>query len=346
MNDIQRLFCCCGCLRLKQNNQIAHHNFDDPTTFYIYLGIDSLNISTSTSLIIADFGSSYGKYSIQTMKIIIEYLKKTKKFLGIPLIIHNDIITNNWTKFFQVLIDDNSYYGLATGRSFYEQCLPTNSLSIGYSSASLHYLSKKPCNIHNHCYFQFANDNERKLFQHQSKLDFNLFIEHRSHELISGGILILNIPSINEKGEMGFNHYFDLIYKCVQLISRLTTNELLDFTIPFYLRSLSECIDMELFHRCSLKLIKVELVCLKSLIFHQYRNHEITHAHLAKSVTMLMQSGTELALKQSLQINGRSNQEIDEIIMQFWHLYEQTINNEVFENDINTYATYLILKKE
>ncbi|CAF1238454.1 unnamed protein product [Adineta steineri] len=126
----------------------------------------------------------------------------------------------------------------------------------------------------------------------------------------------------------------------------ISINELVDFTIPFYLRSLSECIDMELFHRCSLKLIKVELVCLKSLIFHQYRNHEITHAHLAKSLTMLMQSGTELALKQSLQINGRSNQEIDEIIMQFWHLYEQTINNEVFENDINTYATYLILKKE
>ena len=37
----------------------------------------------------------------------------------------------------------------------------------------------------------------------QSKFDFDLFIEHRSRELMSGGVLILNIPSINENEEMG-----------------------------------------------------------------------------------------------------------------------------------------------
>lgn len=338
---MQNLFCCC--LRQKQ---VAHLAIDDPSIFFIYSGIDSLKISSSTSLIIADFGSSHGRHSIQTMKIIIEYLKKINKFRGIPFIVHNDIPTNDWTKFFQILNNDNSYQGLAAGRSFYEQCLPTNSLSIGFSSASLHYLSKKPCNIMNHCYYHFANETERKSFKNQSKLDFNLFIEHRSRELRSGGILILNIPSTNEKEDMGFNHYFDLIYKCAQLLLILTSQELVDFTLPFYLRSLSECIDLELFHQCSLKLIKVEFICLKSLIFNQYRNREITRNQLAKSLTMLMRPGTELALKQSLQINGRLNQEIDTISKQFWSLYEEKINDELYENDMNTYATYLILKKK
>jgi hypothetical protein len=305
-----------------------------------------LTISSSTPLIIADFGSSHGRTSIETMKIIIEYLKKTNKFRGSPLIIHNDIPTNDWTRFFQLLIDDNSYQGFATGRSFYDQCLPTNSLSIGYSSASLHYLSRKPCNIIDHCYYHFANENEREQFQIQSKLDFNLFIEHRSHELRSGGILILNIPSTDEKGEMGFNYYFDLIYKCAQLIFLLTSKELVDFTLPFYLRSLSECIDLELFQRCSLKLIRAELICLKSLIFNQYRNREITRHQFAKSLTMLMRPGTELALKQALHINGRSNQDIDKISTQFWSLYEQKVKDEFYQNDLNTYATYLILKKK
>ena len=141
---------------------------------------------------------------------------------------------------------------------------------------------KKPCQIINHCYFHFANENERKLFQNQSKYDWNLFIEHRSREMISGGILILNIPSVNEKGDMAFNYYFDLIYKSAQLLSLLTAKELLDFNLPFYLRSLSECIDLELFNRCSLKIINMELVCLKSVLFNQYRNRQITRNDFAK----------------------------------------------------------------
>jgi hypothetical protein len=305
-----------------------------------------LNISNSTPLIIADFGSSSGRNSIRIMKLIIEYLEKTNKLRGLPLIIHNDLPTNDWTRFFQLLANDNSYQGLANGRSFYEQCLPNNSLSIGYSSASLHYLSKKPCNIQNHCYIHFANESERERFKHQSKCDFNLFIEHRSRELISGGILILNIPSINEHGEMGFNYYFDLIYKCLQILSLLTAKELSDFTLPFYLRSLLECTDLELFNRCSLKVIKAELVCSKATVFEQYQNGRITRHDFAKSLTMLMRPGTELALKQALQINGRSNEEIDKISTQFWSLYEEKVGDELYHGDVNTYATYLILKKK
>jgi hypothetical protein len=343
--NVSILFCCYS--RQKRKTKVVHPHPVDPTISYIYSGIDAFDISNSSSaLMIADFGSSHGKNSIQTIKLIIDYLRKSNKLRQSPIIIHNDLPTNNWTRFFQLLIADNSYQGLISGRSFYEQCLPSNCLSIAYSSASLHYLSKKPCNIMNHCYIHFANDTEREIFKKQSKIDFNLFIEHRSRELISGGILILNIPSVNEKGEMDFNSYFDLIYKCAHLLSLLTTQELVDFTLPFYLRSLSECIDLELFHRCSLKLIKVELTCLKSLIFDQYRNKQITLDHFANAVTMMMRSGTEIILKQALQINGRSNEEIDKISIQFWSLVEEKIKDEVYHNDINTYVTYLILKKK
>ncbi|CAF0979567.1 unnamed protein product [Rotaria sp. Silwood1] len=348
MNDVRRLFSLllCGCSRQKHKKQIAQITLDDPRRTFIYSGIDALNITNSTPLIIADFGSSHGQNSIQTMKIIIEYLSTTNKLRASPLIIHNDLPTNDWTRLFQLLINDNSYRGLANGCSFYEECLPRNCLSIGFSSASLHFLSKKPCNINNHCYVHFANENEREIFKYQSKIDFNLFIKYRSQELQSGGVLILNIPCVNENGEMGFNFYFDLIYKCAQSLTSLTSQELRDFTIPFYLRSLSECIDSELFNRCSLTLIKDELVCLKSLIFDQYRHGQIGLDYFAKSLTMLMRPGTDLAFQQALQTNRRSSQDIEYISTQLWSLFEEKVKTELYLDDINTYATYLILKKK
>ncbi|CAF4432202.1 unnamed protein product, partial [Rotaria sp. Silwood2] len=266
--------------------------------------------------------------------IYVQYLRKTNKLRRSPLIIHNDLPTNDWTRLFQLLADDNSYRGLANGCSFYEECLPQNCLSIAFSSASLHILSKKPCNINKHCYFHFANENEREIFKNQSKFDFNLFIKYRSQELQSGGILILNIPSINENGEMGFNFYFDLIYKCAQSLTILTSQELIDFTIPFYLRSLSECTDLELFNRYSLTLIKVELVCFKSFIVDQYRHGQIGLDHFAKSLTMLMRPGTDLAFKQALQTNRRSHQDIEHISIQFWSLFEEKIKDELYLDDI------------
>lgn len=278
------------------------------------------------------------------MKLILEYLRQTHKFRKTPLIIHNDLPTNNWTSFFEKLSLNTSYHSLVNVRSFYEQCFPNNSLSIGYSSASLHYLSRKPCNIINHCYIHYANEYELERFKQQAKIDFNLFIEHRSKELKKGGILILNIPSTNKNQDMGFNQYFDLIYQSAKLF--LSEEELIDFTLPFYLRSLSECIDQELFIRCSLKLIKIELIHLKSLIFSQYKNNQITFNQFATSLLTLMQSGIDSIFKQTLEIHHRTNEEINQISIQFWSLFEEKIKTEKHPDNVNTYATYLILQKK
>lgn len=329
----------------KQKKLIVPTNSDDPRRYYIYSGIHELNLRKSIPLIIADFGSSHGRHSIQTMKIIIEYLKILKKLYSPPLVIHNDLPTNDWTKVFHLLTEDNSYKGLANGCSFYKQCLPPNCLSIGFSSAALHILSEKPCNILDHCYIHFANKKERELFKSQARSDFELFIQSRSRELRSGGILILNIPSTAESEEMNFNFYFDLLYRCVRSLELLTSKELIDFTIPFYLRSLLECVDVELFNRYSLKLVKSELVRSKLLIFDEYRNGNIGIDDFSKSLTMLMKPGTDFALKNALRINQRTNQEIESISTEFWSLFEQEVQKEVHPNHINTWTTYLVLKK-
>ncbi|CAF1640499.1 unnamed protein product, partial [Rotaria sordida] len=69
---------------------------------YIHMGIDELDISSSSPLIIADFGSSLGKNSIIAMKIFLKYLQQTNKLVTSPLIVHNDLPTNDWTTLFQL----------------------------------------------------------------------------------------------------------------------------------------------------------------------------------------------------------------------------------------------------
>jgi hypothetical protein len=167
--------------------------------------IDALDVSPIR--IIADFGSSHGANSIRAMKTILDYLRKSNKVIEgeDPLIVHNDLPTNDWTIFCQLLIEDNGYRGVVSGRSFYEQCLPKNSLSIGYSSISLHWLSVKPCNVSNQFHVDATvNAQAYRAFQHQAYLDYHHFLQHRSEEFVSGGVLILIIPYLNDQGNIGF----------------------------------------------------------------------------------------------------------------------------------------------
>ncbi|CAF4658748.1 unnamed protein product, partial [Rotaria sp. Silwood2] len=152
---------------------------------FIQRAIEVLDLSSLPStqlLIIADFGSSHGLNSMYAMKTIV-------------------------------------IFGLANGRSFYEQCLTLNSLSIGYSSASLQWMSCKQCNISNYCVSFFCSNDEYDKFKQQAHLDYSRFLEYRSNELIPSGVLILCFPCLNDKGLFDFEILFQLLYKCVTLLS-------------------------------------------------------------------------------------------------------------------------------
>ncbi|CAF4992039.1 unnamed protein product, partial [Rotaria sp. Silwood1] len=144
--------------------------------------LDLSSLPSTQPLIIADFDLSHGFNSMYAMK----------RRLVLTLIIN--------------------------GRSFYEQCLPSNSLSIGYSSASLQWMSCKPCNISNHCVSLFCSNDEYDKFKRQDHLDYSRFLEYRSNEPIPDEI---------------FKILFQLLYTCAILLP-ITQQELLDYTHPLY----------------------------------------------------------------------------------------------------------------
>lgn len=306
----------------------------------IYRSIEVFDsISNDSPVIISDYGSSHGRNSVYVIKKIIDYARITEK-IGKDqqvLVVHNDLPTNDWNTLFGIVGKEDSYYSVASGKSFYDQVLPNNSVSIGYSSTALHWLSKKPCNISEHCHPLFIqNDSEKTAFKSQAMLDYDQFLSHRSREIKSGGILVLTIVALNDKDE-GVNMYGkNLLYQCAQQF--LTNEELLDYTLPIYYRSYVESVDQNLFAKHSFEIINISSHDIKSSLFVQWQQGKLTLDQLAEARTGYMRSWSNSILTQVLSTHGRSSEAIEKISFEFWALYEDELRRKMYDDETQALA--------
>ncbi|CAF1505254.1 unnamed protein product [Adineta ricciae] len=309
--------------------------------------IEKLKIDFSLSyLVLADFGCSHGANSIYIMKIIANFIKDIQNWKKSFLFIHNDLPTNDWKELFDLINQqDQSYHGLANGCSFYEACLQPNSLTIAFSSASIHWLSRKPCNISNHCISIYAQGEELQLFRNQSKIDYENFLKNRSIELIENGILILVINCLNENNLTMTESVYELLYECSRYCL-LTKEELDEYTIPVYIRSYDECIDINLFKKYSFELIDSTTSCVDFQFYDQLMKKELTLDTFAKVQMGVMKSATQSILQQTLQFSKkRSNHEIIQLTDRFWNYYHDQVKLNPERFQLKCCQTYLILKK-
>jgi hypothetical protein len=93
-------------------------------------------------IVIADYGSSQGRNSLGPMSAAIRALRgRTGRDRAIS-VVHTDLAGNDFSALFQTLADDpDSYlrddsaiFASAIGRSFYEQILPSGTITLGWSS--------------------------------------------------------------------------------------------------------------------------------------------------------------------------------------------------------------------
>jgi hypothetical protein len=143
---------------------------------------------TETSFIV-DYGCSHGRNSLVAIQAIIESVRQKYGSTALNQIcaVFNDLSTNDWSTLFQTTAR-LPVSNLASGKSFYEQILPSNTVQFGYTSTAIHWLSKKPCNLHQHC-FALAGQStaeEMKMWEAQAAEDYKLFLQHRSNELKRG----------------------------------------------------------------------------------------------------------------------------------------------------------------
>ena len=313
----------------------------------IKTAVEHLDISPSPfPLIIADFGSSHGSNSVHVIKIIMDYIRESKATERSFLVVHNDLPSNNWKPLFDLLNEQNeSFFGLSSGRSFYEQCLPSDCLTFGFSSASIHWLSRKPCNISNHCVSVYAQGEELRAFQQQAKDDYSSFLKNRSLELITGGVLLLVMNCLNDQGLTLLENVYDLLIKCAKLCA-FTADELKEYTIPVYVRSYDECLDKELFQQYSLQLIDASVDSVDFKFYDQWKSHQITLEQFAQLQTGFVRCATDSILQQALaSSHTRSKEEITELTNQFWGHYHREVKDNPQDFQLKLYQAYVALKK-
>ena len=106
----------------------------------------------SQPIVIADYGSSQGLNSLLPLGAAVAILRGRIGATRAISVVHTDLPENDFSVLFQTLnTDPNSYlqhdravFASAVGRSFYEQVLPSESVTLGWSSWAVQWLSRVP----------------------------------------------------------------------------------------------------------------------------------------------------------------------------------------------------------
>jgi hypothetical protein len=172
-------------------------------------------------IVIADYGSSEGRNALRPMRLAIRELRRRDGKDRPISTVHTDLPGNDFSTLFEVLKSDpDSYlrdeprvFASAVGRSFYEQILPCESVTLGWSSWAVQWLSRRPMQIPDHVIgFRSSDPAARAAFKRQAAEDWGRFLTCRSRELRPGGRLVVVTLAQDEMGLCGYESMYDELY--------------------------------------------------------------------------------------------------------------------------------------
>lgn len=206
-------------------------------------------------VVIADYGSSQGHSSLGPMGTAIRVLRsRIGAERGIS-VVHTDLPASDFSALFQLLATDAESYlkrdpaafASAVGRSFYEQILPSGSVTLGWSSWAVQWLSRAPAPIPDQVQVAFSADAAiRELYTRQARDDWHLFLRQRSRELRQGGRLVVLTMALTDAGDFGYRPLLDALYGALRgLVGErfLTGEELHRMAIPTVGRSHADLVE-------------------------------------------------------------------------------------------------------
>jgi len=149
---------------------------------------------------VVDFGSAGGLNSLQLMNSVTNLFDDTlcknsnhqlaMTFTDLPSSDNNELITTlSSSPLFSVKERKKQFFSVI-GRSFYEQCLPSNSVDLSLSYITLHWLQSQHLTIpssHVMVHESGVSAGVKKLWAMQAHADLVCFLQQRAYELKSGG---------------------------------------------------------------------------------------------------------------------------------------------------------------
>ena len=172
------------------------------------------------TILITDYGAAAGRTSLRPIDAAIDVLRKRVEHERPISVVHTDIADNDFTALFQTLSDDpDTYLGhdpalfaMAIGRSFYQQILPSSSVTLGWSSWAVQWLSRAPAPIGDHVQVAYSRDDAaRSAYARQAAEDWIRFLTMRSRELRPGAILVIVTMALDDDANFGYRPLLDAI---------------------------------------------------------------------------------------------------------------------------------------
>lgn len=172
-------------------------------------------------IVIADYGASEGHNSLAPMAVAIAALRKRVGSERAISVVHTDLPGSDWAGLFQTLeTDPDSYlrvdaaaFSSGVGRSFYEQILPSASVTLGWTSWAVQWLSRTPAPIPDQIQVSFSHDREaHAAFDRQAAEDWRQFLTHRGRELRPGGRLVVVTMALTDARDFGYRPLLAAMY--------------------------------------------------------------------------------------------------------------------------------------
>jgi SAM dependent carboxyl methyltransferase len=195
-------------------------------------------------IVIADYGSSQGHNSLAPVGAAIDVLRERAGQERAISVVHVDLPGNDFTALFETLRSDPQSYlkrdaavfASAVGRSFYEQVLPAETVTLGWSSWAVQWLSQAPGVIPDQVQVALSSDAQAKnAFHLQAAEDWRRFLAARGRELCEGGQLVVLTMAADEHGDFGYRALLHAMYaSLVKMVECgfLSEEELLRMAIP------------------------------------------------------------------------------------------------------------------
>ncbi len=164
-------------------------------------------------IIIADYGAATGYNSLLPIGAAVGVLRGRTRPEHAILVTHTDLPGNDFTALFTTVTEDpDSYlakdsatFASAVGRSFYQQILPSESITLGWSSWATHWLARVPAPVSDHIHIAHSADEAaRRAYSRQAAADWNDFVAFRGRELAPGGRLVVLTLALDADGLPGF----------------------------------------------------------------------------------------------------------------------------------------------
>lgn len=201
-------------------------------------------------LTIGDFGCAGGRNEMEPLRRALAVLRRRSATTPID-VVHSDLPTNDFTSLFALVYGGEDSYlagttdvrAFATGRTLYESVLAPESLTLGWTAITVHWLSSVEGLAPDRVFANLNTGAARERIEARARHDWQAFLRERARELVPGGQVVVVGGASAPDGTSGAEGLFELIddeLHALVTAGTLTAGELAAMYFPTFNRTEAE----------------------------------------------------------------------------------------------------------